>query len=1457
MTPRYFTTKRLTLLLLCAATLFSISGYAQVSGVVYRDFDGSGTRTLMAPNEIGAIGVKVRAYIGSSNTPLLTSTNGQGEFSFSAGQIPAGSQVKLEFYDLGKLNFSGPHGAESGTSLQFVQAPTDQVSFGIFYPAEFCDSRSPVIVTSCFINGDPAASGSAGEQAALVSFPYNASGITGPTNFPARELGSVKEIGAIWGVLYHKRTKKFITAAILKRHAGFGPLGTGGLYLTDFDTGASSSFIDVKTLGIDTGDDPHSGLSADFTAPSLDTASLRQIGKLSIGAMTSSEDGERIFITNLKDRKIYSLYVGSDLTVPTQDSVRSYTIPNNCADPEDFRPWALKGYRGDVYVGTVCSGETSGDTARLKGIVYKFNPEEANPTFTQVLSFPFSFKRGSPDMSVGCVRNYWSTWDDRFPAACNGSFVLNPQPIISDMEFDVNGDMILGIMDRFGHQSGRENYGESVTGGQFTGFSGGDLMRAGLNADGSFTLESNGIVGDEIGCGTGNDEGPGGGEFYCGDEWIFQGKVAHGEINNGSLALLSGTNEVISTAMDPISPEDNSVFLASGWQAYSNSGANAGSVTREFVVYDQSYAGTFGKSAGLGDIVAACNAAPVEIGNRVWLDRNRDGIQDAGEVGIEGIILTLHDADDNFTQIASDTTDAKGEYYFTNANVPGGLKFKHKYEVRVSMIQPAITADSLQPAPPNQGDPVADSDGILVTPTSAPGPSAATNGRLAAEEPYVMIAVTSGGIGQNDHRYDYGFGPASKVELITDSIRLCSGETTTLIAQVENVVPGDSVTFVLYDSVPTTIEEKLNSGTKLGTVVPDGTGLATLPNVAFPANTTADSASYIVCALFLTKDSTVLGVDNGSIVIDPIPVVDATVEGTLTCTQRVVNLTATSSVDSTTFSWTGPDGFTSSDSVVSVSVPGTYVLMGASAKGCASSPDTLVVVEEKLPPALSASEIAFCEPVSTTQLPALKEGQEWFIDFPNPATVAIDTLSNTASGLTVNGVYYIKLREGVCIGEDSLKITRNPALALRDSSTDFCAATTVSLPDYIPGYDTLSGQEWRLGTASGATVTNITGISIDANITYVLIAANQFGCSDTVTITFVKKPEIILTATVDGTLGCIPQPVKITAGSGDSGTTFSWTGPGGFTSSDAVINVTKPGEYILNGTVPGGCPARPDTATVIQELTPISVPAGDLAICAPATSVQLPPINSASSYIASLTNPVVIEIQTVGYLAAGLTADGNYYVKVQQGSCVSADSIKITRSPALVLRDSAATFCSTTPENLPDYIPGYAALVDPVWYRGSASGAQVSEVSGVSITASVTYVLIARSSGGCADTASVTFTVPVLPTGLLTLTPPTCDDGTVSSNGSITLSGIPTTMKYDLVQNATYNGTATFTTATAVPQDGAVASALANPSVDALYTMRVFNEQGCFQDLSVTLKPVDCACPVICVPVTMRILKKN
>ncbi len=72
-------------------------------------------------------------------------------------------------------------------------------------------------------------------------------------------------------------------------------------------------------------------------------------------------------------------------------------------------------------------------------------------------------------------------------------------------------------------------------------------------------------------------------------------------------------------------------------------------------------------------------------GNRVWLDENADGYQDAGEPGIAGVTIELLDFDSG-ARMASTTTDANGAYLFSNitpgtyliqlqsASLPDGLR---------------------------------------------------------------------------------------------------------------------------------------------------------------------------------------------------------------------------------------------------------------------------------------------------------------------------------------------------------------------------------------------------------------------------------------------------------------------------------------------------------------------------------------------------------------------------------------------------------------------------------------------------------------------------------------------------------------------------------------------------------------------------------------------------------------
>jgi hypothetical protein len=77
-----------------------------------------------------------------------------------------------------------------------------------------------------------------------------------------------------------------------------------------------------------------------------------------------------------------------------------------------------------------------------------------------------------------------------------------------------------------------------------------------------------------------------------------------------------------------------------------------------------------------------------EIGDYVWNDLNRNGIQNAGEPGIGGVTVSLYSATYNNPPIAMTTTDSNGLYlfsglilgdYFIQVAPPSGYTFTTSY----------------------------------------------------------------------------------------------------------------------------------------------------------------------------------------------------------------------------------------------------------------------------------------------------------------------------------------------------------------------------------------------------------------------------------------------------------------------------------------------------------------------------------------------------------------------------------------------------------------------------------------------------------------------------------------------------------------------------------------------------------------------------------------------------------
>lgn len=104
--------------------------------------------------------------------------------------------------------------------------------------------------------------------------------------------------------------------------------------------------------------------------------------------------------------------------------------------------------------------------------------------------------------------------------------------------------------------------------------------------------------------------------------------------------------------------------------------------------------------------------AAFALGNFVWLDDNGDGVQDAGESGLQSVVVEL--LDPTSAVLASTTTSAAGLYQFSSL-LPGVAvpQLSAGYSVRVALAQAPLA--TLVATAPNvaSAEPAADSDGVV------------------------------------------------------------------------------------------------------------------------------------------------------------------------------------------------------------------------------------------------------------------------------------------------------------------------------------------------------------------------------------------------------------------------------------------------------------------------------------------------------------------------------------------------------------------------------------------------------------------------------------------------------------------------------------------------------------------------------------------------------------------------
>ncbi|WP_234430827.1 SdrD B-like domain-containing protein [Streptomyces sp. NRRL F-4489] len=569
---------------------------------------------------------------------------------------------------------------------------------GLWNPGDYCQKNAP-LATAC----QPATQ-EPPSQRTLVTFPYHARGL----NTQTTDLATNAETGTLYGIAWSKPGKRLFSSAMAKRDTTYGPGGAGAIYVTDMARRTTSLFTTVPDAG-----------GAVHGNGRTDDAFLAAAGKESLGDLDVSEDGRYLYAVNLNNRKLYR-YDATGATARAPQAVHAIPDPG-CPAAGDWRPFGLGFQDGTGYVGGVCSGQSTGKTADLRAFVLPFDPMTGK-FGRAVLDQPLDYPR-KPTLGGSCPGAGWFPWTDTFPTRQNGQncagAMANPEPELADIGFETDGSMLLAFRDRFTDKATAfPRPGDNTTYLQVV--SGGDLNKACLS-HGSYVMDTN------TGCGM----APRGTRFFN----VMSMGGGHPNSAYAGMALSKVEDSIATAGVDPID-----TAYGAGTMFTKRDGTRVpGDGLR---LNPANTVSSFGKGASMGDLEVLCDQAPLQIGNRVWYDPERTGVQGPGQRPVPGATVNLYDA--NGKLLATTKTTARGEYYFDDTNVPGGLKPRTKYTIRID--HPADYAPGgplYQWVPTDEGvggNRFVDSKGIVPK-----------GGRFPER------TLTTGGPGRNDHTFDFGF----------------------------------------------------------------------------------------------------------------------------------------------------------------------------------------------------------------------------------------------------------------------------------------------------------------------------------------------------------------------------------------------------------------------------------------------------------------------------------------------------------------------------------------------------------------------------------------------------------------------------------------------------------------------------------------------------------------------------
>ncbi|HRX28135.1 MAG TPA: T9SS type A sorting domain-containing protein [Saprospiraceae bacterium] len=511
-------------------------------------------------------------------------------------------------------------------------------------------------------------------------------------------------------------------------------------------------------------------------------------------------------------------------------------------------------------------------------------------------------------------------------------------------------------------------------------------------------------------------------------------------------------------------------------------------------------------------------------------------------------------------------------------------------------------------------------------------------------------------------------------------------------------------------------------------------------------------------SLYVTTNSGCCFEDAINVSIAPSPMASAT-GGSITCDQNSVTLMGSSDISGSTFSWTGPNGFSSSLQNPSVGAEGTYELIVTSPAGCTASATAEVTADSSLPDVMATGGTLTCTNTSLTLTSSSNTPNVTF-NWTGP-----NGFNSTDMNVEVNvaGSYIITVTsENGCSASSEVTVASNttaPTVSVPNATID-CQESSVILN---PSGSSNVTYSWTGPNGFSSTDMNP---EVSTAGTYTVIVTASNGCTGTATSMVTNDTNAPQISAVGGEINCNNPTVTIQT-TGSDQYTYNWVGPNGFTANTKNITVSNAGQYTLTATSANGCQSTVSVDITSNTTKPsVSVEGGTLD-CNTTTLTISPDVNANVSYV--WTGPNGFSATTMD-ITVNTPGTYNLIVTAENGCTSSAKAVIMSDKnvPSIDIKD-ATIDCNASSVVL---TPISSVDLEYNWSgpNGFSSTEENPEVSNPG-----EYTLIVTADNGCTNSSSVIVELDAdAPQGSLDVADVNCQSGAATlifnTNGSYTYS---------------------------------------------------------------------------------------